>query len=160
MNRLLFVLCCLLGLTFANCRKTKGPASVPSVQPNNGVDSLINMSALVNTRQWQTDSAYSYKVKNSANDSTVINLLIVATQWGPSDTSTITININNYTGPATYNVNPPINAIYYYARNVRHIATSGSFKVESDTGQLLRGTFSFVADSIKVTNGSYKVALP
>jgi hypothetical protein len=159
----LFFIAALFTIAFTDCKKAKGPASVPSVQLNNGLDSLRYLSCLVNGRDWKTDSAFSYKVKQSGNDSGIINLMIEATLPShdtATSASTILININNYTGPTIYYVNPPINSITYYQGTMRHLATSGTFRVISDTGQILIGTFSFAADTVKVTNGNFQVTLP
>lgn len=162
MKKLFFIIPVLVFASFISCKKAKGPASVPSIQPNNGINSLLNMSAIINKQMWETDSAYSYKVKQSGNDSGIVNLMVIATRKKDSihNTSTIVININDYTGPTTYAVDPPTYAITYYDGKIRHYATTGRFTVLSDTGQMLKGIFNFVADSIKVDAGSFTVALP
>lgn len=161
MNRLSFLFVLLFALAgIAGCRKTKGPASVNSVQPDNSIDSLLNMTALVNGVKWQTDSAYSYKVKNSGNDSGIINLMVVATQTKNSIPSTITFNISDFKGVGEYVLNPPLNTATYYSANRRFYATAGMFNVKKDSGGILIGVFNFSADTITVSNGTYIVALP
>jgi hypothetical protein len=106
MRRFLLILV-LMFVGIAACKKNKGPASVPSAQPDNGVDSLLSMTAVINGVDWKTDSAYSYKIKNSGNDSGVINLMIVATQTKNDTVSTITFNLTDYTGIKDYAIDPP-----------------------------------------------------
>lgn len=142
------------------CKKAKGPANVPSAQTDNSVDTLLNMSAIINGEEWKTDSAYSYKILSSGNDSGVLNLMVISTQIKDNLATTIKFNITGYTGLKAYPINPPLTAATYYAGNERHAASSGSFNVQSDTANVLSGTFFFVADTIVVTNGTFKVALP
>ena len=144
---------------FIACKKTKGPANGKSVQPNNNLDSTVSMSALINGINWQTDSAFGYNVKHSGNDSGMVNLMITATNKNKG-VSTITINITNYNGPNTYAVNPPLNTATYYIGNYRHYASHGQIIIGSDTAYALKGTFTFIADTITVANGVFNVALP
>ena len=153
-------LCLLLFAVIFSCRKASGPADVRSAQQDNSIDSLLLMTASVNGVEWLTDSAYSYKVKKSNNDSASFNLKISATQIKNSQVSTITFDIADFSGVNEYPVNPPWNTATYYIGNVRHFATSGTIVVSSDTGNILSGTFNFVADTITVTNGTFNVALP
>ncbi len=159
MKRLLFILV-LLVIGVTSCKKNKGPKDVQSAQPDNGIDSILTMKALINGVDWSTDSAYSYKVKNSGNDTGIINLMVIATQNRNDTVSTITFTITGYEGVKEYIINPPTNTATYYSGNQRHYATSGSFDVKSDSGNILSGTFNFVADTIAATKGTFKVALP
>lgn len=176
MKKLFLIFPLLVIISFTNCKKSKGPASVPSVQQDNGADSLLDMSVLINGVVWQTDSAFSYKIRQSGNDSNLVSLMIQATNKStdtPVKTSTIVININNYTGPNTYVINPPAVSVVYYQGTTRFPSLpSATFNVTvvSDTGQLLRGTFSFDAfdvlstsptpPPIKFRSGTFTVALP
>lgn len=157
-------LCVIVGLIIVAmagaCKKAKGPANVKSAEQNNGLDSLLNMKATINGSVWQTDSAYSYKVKSSGNDTNVESLLIIATQMKDNVATTIKFYISSFTGKSDYVINPPQNSVTYSVGNERHVATSGTLKVSNDTGSLLTGTFYFVADTIVATNGTFKVAIP
>src|ERR1019366_580119 len=128
-------------------KKVKGPTNGNSVQPNNNLDSTVSMSAMINGINWQTDSAFGYNVKHAGNDSGGVNLLITATNKNHG-VSSITINITNYSGPNTYPVNPPLNTASYYLGNFRHYATHGQIIVKSDSAYAIRGTFTFIADTI------------
>ncbi len=142
------------------CKKNKGLQNVDSIQQDNSIDSLLLMTATINGKPWQTDSAYSYKVKNSGNDTGSINLMISATRIKNDTASTIVFNITGFKGVQEYAINPPTNTATYYAGTQRHFATSGVFTVKTDTGNVLKGTFSFTADTISVTSGTFSVALP
>jgi hypothetical protein len=155
----LFGLLILVGMSIG-CRKAKGPSNIKSAQPDNSIDSLLNMVADINGVRWETDSAYSYRVKNSGNDSNVINLMVIATQKSDSVTSTMKFNISNFTGMGNYPILPPANTITYYKGNIRYFATSGVFTVIKDSGGVMSGTFNFIADTITVTNGTFTLALP
>jgi hypothetical protein len=155
----------LFGLLIAvaighGCRKAKGPANIKSAQPDNSIDSLLNMTADINGVRWETDSAYSYRVKNSGNDSNVINLMVIASRKKDSVTSTFKFNITNFTGIGNYPILPPMHTATYYYGSIRYFATSGMFTVIKDTGGVLSGTFHFIADTIDVSNGTFVLALP
>ncbi len=156
---LIVVAVSLLGVCVA-CKKTKGPKQANSVQPNNNIDSNVSMSAMINGRYWQTDSAFGSYVIHSNNDSGVVDLYIVATRKKTDSTSTIVFNLTNYTGNGTYTINPPLNTATYYEGNTRHYARSGEVVVTIDSGIAIIGYFSFLADTIKVDNGAFNVALP
>lgn len=159
-NRIHVLFFCLATCMLA-CAKVSGPANGNSVQPNNRLDSTISVSALINGQQWQTDSAYSYRVVPSNNDSGKYNLLITATKnvsfGGPS---TFTLIISNYAGPNTYPINPPVNTATYYAGAERHFATSGEIVVASDSPYAVIGTFNFIADSTHIEYGAFNVPVP
>lgn len=142
------------------CRKAKGPADVRSAQQNNNLDSATLMSAMVNGQPWKTDSAFSYRVASSANDSGVMNLQVIATGEASSMPGSIIINISNYHGISSYNIEPPLNNATYYSNNRRFYATSGSFDVSKDSGNVISGTFSFIADTVAVTNGKFSLVSP
>jgi len=146
-----------LCMLIAACGKKSGYPATPSVQPVSN-DSLVSMAATVNGSAWQTDSAFGYTVHTSTNDSGVVNLMITATRKSGGDTSTILLYISNFTGPNTYNIDPPINTAAYYNKTNRHFASSGQIVVVSDTPYAIIGTYNFVADSITVTAGSFNVA--
>ncbi len=154
----------LFGLLFIalalGCRKAKGPSNTKSAQPDNSIDSLLNMTADVNGVRWETDSAYSYRVKSSGNDSNLINLMVIATNKNDSPTTTMKVNISNFTGVGNYAILPPANTITFYLGSIRHFATSGVFTVIKDTGGVMSGTYNFIADTIIVTNGTFTLALP
>ncbi len=142
------------------CKKAKGPANGNSVQPNNNLDSTVGMTATINGRDWKSDSAYGYFVLKSGNDSSNVNLMITATQKLNDTARTITFNINNYTGPNSYTINPPFNTATYYVGNFRHFSDSGIVIVASDTAYGLRGTFYFKADTFTIAAGRFDVAIP
>ncbi len=150
----------LVFLAFAACKKAKGPANGNSVQPNNNLDSTVSVTALVNGVKWQADSAFGYFVKTSANDSGTVKLMIVATKKSKTNVTTFNLILNNYTGPNTYQINPPVNSATYYVGTARHWAILGKVVITSDTLYALKGTFNFVADSISVTSGVFNVASP
>ncbi len=142
------------------CKKASGPANGNSVQPNNNLDSLVSMSAVVNHQYWQTDSAFGYLVKTSSNDSGATSLLINAIQGSGSTAQTINLYITNYTGLGTYPINAPYTTATYYMGTTRHFATSGQVTIQSNINYSLIGTFSFVADTITVDSGVFNVAMP
>jgi len=155
----------LFGLLIAaaighGCRKAKGPSNIKSAQTDNSIDSLLNMTADINGKRWETDSAYSYRVKNSGNDSNVINLMVIATRKTNSITSTLKFNITNFTGIGNYPILPPMHTATYYYGSMRYFATSGMFTVIKDSGGVMSGSYNFIADTINVTNGTFVLALP
>jgi hypothetical protein len=160
MKRIFFVIPVILFISFAACKKNRGPADGNSVQPNNHLDSMVSMSATINGQAWQTDSAFGSYVQQSGNDSGVVNLMITATREKNGSASTILFNITNFSGPTTYTINPPVNTATYYQGNTRYYATSGQIVVTNDTGVAIIGTFNFVADTVTITNGVFNVALP
>lgn len=141
------------------CKKKASPANGNSVQPDNGKDTLVNMTTKINGADWQTDTAYGYKIKYNG-DSIKTDLLVTATQTRRSPVSTITFILTNYTGPGLYQVNPPWVSATYYEGNNRHFAASGQISVESETEYGIIGTFNFIADSTNVTDGVFNVAQP
>lgn len=143
-----------------SCKKAKGPADVPSAQQNNSLDSATLMSATVNGVSWKTDSAFSYRVKASTNDSDVMNLQVIATGDAGGSSSTIVINITDYKGVKSYPIDPPQNNATYYWNNRRFYATSGTFNVLKDSGNIISGTFNFIADTVVVTKGTFALAAP
>lgn len=159
--RRLTILLLLFFAAFVACKKHKGPPDPASVQPDNSVDSLLDMTAKINGVYWQTDTAYSYKVLSSTGDSGVISLLIIANRLVDDSIGTsINLNISNYTGIGDYAVNAPdVTATYYYD-NRRFFASSGVISVRADTGNVLSGAFHFVADTVSITEGTFVVALP
>jgi|ERR1043165_8156795 hypothetical protein len=159
MKRLCWVAGIILVVAAGACKKAKGPADVKSAEKDNTLDSAVSMKAVINGKPWLTDSAYSYYVASSTNDSDVKNLMIVAVRKD-SVTTTIRFNIAYFTGKKEYVVNPPYTSIVYYKGNERHAASSGTFKITADTANLLSGNFYFIADSIAVTNGTFKVSIP
>ncbi len=143
------------------CTKNSGPANGNSVQPNNKLDTLVFMSANINGHRFKTDSAYGYNVKQLNNDSVqTLNLLITASTAKSDSVSSISITVNNFTGPNTYPINPPGVSATWYLNNARHYATSGQVVILSDTSYALIGNFNFVADSIVVANGAFNVLMP
>src|SRR5205823_2075123 len=122
-------------------------------------DSLVSVSASISGEQWQADSAFAYRVTSSGNDSTVYNLLINATQYG-NPAKTISFTIGSFSGTGTYSINPPNVTATYYSGSVRHFATSGQVVVTNTTYPSLIGTFSFTADTITITSGSFNVVMP
>lgn len=142
------------------CKKYKGPADTASTQIDNSINSKLSMAALINGVSWKTDSAYSYRVANSANDTDILNLMIVATRITDTEASTITFNISDYKGIGDYKIDPPVVTATYYAANKRHFASTGTFSIQSDSSGLLSGAFNFTADTVVVSEGSFRVALP
>jgi hypothetical protein len=164
MKRLVIAVPFIMLTLFAACKKASGPANGKSVQPDNTRDSLVNMAAIINGVAWKTDSAFGSYISHSGND-TLVNLVISATRHtndslGITTNSTITFNITNYSGPSSYTINPPLNTAVYYVGNERHFATSGVINITNDSGYSLLANFSFTADTIMVTNGSFDVSLP
>jgi len=160
MKRELVTVPILICFFFACCSKAKGPADGKSVQVNNHLDSTVSLSALINGTNWQTDSAYGYKVNSSGNDSGVVNLVITASKRNGGVASTISFNITRYSGANTYTIAPPVNTAAYYIGSERHFATSGQLVVTTDTGVALLGNFYFTADSFNVEQGVFNVARP
>jgi hypothetical protein len=161
MNKAITIILLSFCVAAVSCSKTSGPANGKSVQLNNRLDSNVSVSALINGQEWQTDSAYSYRIVPATNDSGAINVMITATKseafGGPS---TFVLNISHYTGPNTYTINPPVNTATYYAGTQRHFATSGEIVVTSDSAYSLIGTFTFTADSTHIEYGAFNVPTP
>jgi len=150
----------LLVISSLACKKTKGPADVKSAQQDNSLDSPTLMSATVNGVGWKTDSAFSYRVNTSTNDTETVNLMVSATNYGGSSPTTIVIHISGYQGVRSYAIEPPENNATYYANNRRFYATSGSFNVLKDSANIITGTFSFIADTVVVTKGNFSLVSP
>ncbi len=162
MKRFLVLIPVCVCIVFAACKKVSGPANGNSVQVNNNLDSTVSFSASINstTPNWTTDSAYGYFIKSAGNDSLLRPLLITASKNVYKGTySSFKLNITNYTGPKTYNIDPPGNSISYNEGNTQFFATYGSITITSDTPYAMIGTFSFGADSMQV-KGSFNVATP
>lgn len=121
---------------------------------------MVSIAALINGENWQTDSAYCYKVGYSGNDTGKVNLLITASKRVSGNTSTIEFKLTNYYGPGSYAINPPLNTATYYIGNQRHFATSGEMIINTDTAYALIGIFYFTADSINVEQGIFNVTRP
>jgi hypothetical protein len=158
MKRLFAILLVSVSVCVA-CKKSSSPVTGNSVKQKDP-DSTVFISATINGGNWQTDSAFGYKVKYSGNDSSTSNLLINATRTNNGGSTTISFNVTRFNGPGTYPVNPPLVTATYYVGTQRHFATTGNIVVMSDTAYALRGTFSFRADTITVDNGKFDVALP
>jgi hypothetical protein len=149
----------ILSLGLAACSKVHGPANGNSIQANNHQDSLVFMSAIVNGLDWRTDSAFGYSIRNSANDSTVFTLEVTATQMKNGQASTIQFDIPRFTGPSTYNINPPLITASYYEGTTRNYATSGTITVTDTSYFSLIGNFNFSTGTVNVT-GQFNVAKP
>lgn len=161
MKRLFLIIPVSLWIALPACKKVRGPADGKSVQQNNNRDSTIAMNAMINGRSWQTDTVFAYYINYSGNDSGVISLQINGTQNSRDSVSSVTLYITNYTGPNTYTINPPlITATYYSNGNLRNFADSGQIVISSDTAYALKGTFSFTADTFRITGGVFNAALP
>lgn len=160
MKKLVFAIAVAGVVVAGACKKKPGPADVPTAKPDTSLAAQITMSAIINARPWKTDSSYSYKVQNSANDTLSYNLMIVATRVENNEVSTINLTINDFKGKGSYTINPPINTATYYNGNIRHYALSGNITITADTSRLLSGTFTFVADTVTVLDGQFKVAQP
>ena len=159
MKRILVFVFMFSALALGSCKKASGPADKPSVQPDNNRDSLVDITAVINGANWGTKAVYGYNIK-SATDSGRISLMITGTQTNNDTVSTLSFTIGNYTGPATYTIDPPANAATYYKGTERHFATSGQVIVLSDSAYAITGTFNFTADTINVTNGVFNIAKP
>lgn len=160
MKKFVFAIAVVSVVMAGACKKKPGPIDVPSAKPDTSIAAQITMSALINARQWKTDSSYSYRVRNSANDTLSYNLMIVATRIANNEISTINLCINDFKGKGSYPINPPVNTATYYNGNMRHYALSGNITITADTGRLFSGTFSFGADTVNVLDGRFKVAQP
>jgi hypothetical protein len=131
------------------------------VQQNNNLDTLVSMYALINKQAWRTDSAFGYLVHTSTNDSGKQNLTITATQTDNAGVaSTIVLNITNYSGPGTFEVNPPLYSASFYWNNMRHQAKSGQIVITESSPYGMIGTFYFAADTFNILNGTFNVAQP
>jgi len=144
---------------FASCKKNSGPADLPSVQQDNNLDTLVGMTATIDSSNWSTDSAHGYKI-HSYTDSGMVDLMITASRTANGVSSTIQLYISKYAGVGTYTIDPPSNTATYYNGSIRHFASTGQVAVTSDDQYGVVGTFQFVADSITVTNGKFNVASP
>jgi len=90
----------------------------------------------------------------------VMNLLITGKEVKVDSVSSISLTISNFTGPNTYNINPPYTTATYYLNNARHFATFGQIVIVSDTSYALIGNFYFIADSTFVSSGNFNVLMP
>ena len=162
MQKANLAICVLSAFLFCfSCSKTNGPANANSVQPNNKLDTLVAMNASINNHKFATDSAFGYNIKPLVTDSSfVMNLLITGSQTKADSISSISLSISNFTGPNTYNINPPYVTASWYLNNQRHYAGFGQIVILSDSNYALIGTFSFIADSVLVNNGSFNVLMP
>ena len=165
MKKLGIVSALLLIFVLSECTKAAGPANGKSVQQNNHLDSTVSISADINQVKWQTDSVFGYNITSSGNDSSKVNLEIIATD--KSTSSSMIFYITNFTGTHTYIINSPYNSITYYTGSIRHIATFGQIAMKvnkitsgNDTAYSITGTFNFVADTFSVTNGVFDIARP
>lgn len=158
MKKLLFLSVCISAAMA--CKKTHEPETGGSIQSNNAVDSNASLSATINGYQWVADSAFGTFIKGSNNDSGMVNLMIEAIHTSSDTHRTVLLNIYNYTSPGTFAITPPYYTAIYYLNNQRHYATSGQIVITSKTAGSMTGTFSFEADSIKITNGSFNVSMP
>ena len=152
----------ILATAFVSCKKVSGPADGKSIQPNNNRDSMVALSAMVNGQKYKTDSAFAYLIKSSGNDSLASGLMINAVEKDSAThaSRTININITRFTGPATYQINPPYNTATYYVGTMRNFATSGQIIITSDTAYSLTGTFNFIANADTISGGTLNVAMP
>ena len=149
----------LLAVIQLSCKKKANTGTGYSVKPPKGLDTLVAMTSKVNTGSWTGDSVSAVK-SISRVDSTKVDLIVTGTAGKNSSASTITFTITNYTGPNTYNIDPPYTSATYYQGTVRHYASSGQVIVSSDDPYGVIGTFSFTADSFAVTDGNFNAAQP
>ena len=143
--------CIAILLFFAACKK-KNNVDLGGGHVNVPDSSFI--SATINNEQWETDSATVFSV--STKDSGIYNLMINAVKTTDANTA-MNLYITNYTGPATYNISPPFVSATYIKGNQRYYAGSGQIDITEDS-TYIAGTYSFTADSITVTNGSFYIA--
>jgi hypothetical protein len=149
----------LLCMVPVACKKKAKSNFGYSVKPVKGLDTLISAGAKINGQAWQTDSVIAY-ISKSPGDSTKINLMVTATLKQNSSASTISFNVNNYTGINTYTVDPPYVSATYYLGNYRHYSGTGQVVISSDDSFGITGTFNFIADSTTVSEGKFNAAHP
>jgi hypothetical protein len=142
------------------CCKKSGTTEKPPIDNTNNLAEKIMMHATINGKEWKTDSAFAYRIKNSGNDSGRIDVMISAAKKMDNPVTTITFNVSYFTGQGVYPIDPPNVSATYYVGSKRYLATSGEIVFKNDTGETLRGTFTFKADTIDVTNGTFTVAMP
>lgn len=132
---------------FASCKKSHiNPGGKSVTVPDSSY-----LSITVNGTGWQTDSATVFNLNTA--DSGKYNLLITA-EKNTAPRATLTMYITNYTGAATYSINPPFVSATYVVGNTRYYAGSGQIDITRDSS-IMQGTFSFTADSLTVTNGTF-----
>jgi hypothetical protein len=85
--------------------------------------------------------------------------MVTATRKAGDSVTTIVFNITNFIGNRTYTIDAPAVNASWYVGGIRHYAGSGSIVVTSSSAQSVSGTFTFTADSIAVTGGTFTVAL-
>lgn len=158
MKKLLFLSMCF-SVALA-CKKTKESDVGGSIGSGNAVDSNASLIAKINGDLWKADSAFGTFINGSGNDSGVVNLLIEAIHSTATPHRTILLNITSYPGPGTFPIAPPYYTAVYYLGNQRHYATSGEIVITGKQAGSLKGTFSFQADSITVTDGAFNVSMP
>lgn len=142
------------------CTKKKSSNAGYSVQPGHGLDTLVAMTANINSEPWKADSVHGYKIKY-ATDSGKVDLMVSATRKKDGITSTLTFTITDYKGVGSYIVAPPVVSATYYRSNERGFATTGQINVDSDNEYGIIGNFNFAYDTtLSVTEGIFNVAQP
>jgi len=159
MKRVPHILFFILTMLVFACKKQPDPLDLPSVQPDNRLDTLVTFSATVNGKTWQTDSVEANNVAYSI-DTTKANLLVTAKRIANDTTTIITFSIAQFSDTGIYVINPPAISATYYIGTQRHYATSGQIEITSYANYAIIGTIIFVADSIVVTNGTFNVQQP
>ena len=134
------------------CKKKSNGAPPVVTPPAMKTDSL---SAVINSVSWITYSATSNLIPSTA-DSGAYNLQISGTTQLGSATSTMTIYVTNYKGPASFGLTPPAVSITYYVGSARHYATSGNLNITADSTSFI-GNFYFTADSINAVSGVFAI---
>lgn len=161
MKRILGVSILLLSISLIlfSCKKNKGPAFAPSVDPKSITDSLKFLSASVNNSGWTTQSLYGYRVKSTA-DTNKWNLLMIATAGKGDTSSTISFTITDFKGNKNYTINPPFVSAYFKKYDVVHNAASGFINITESSDTAIRGDLYFVADTFTINNGTYLFPMP
>ena len=125
----------LMGLW--GCKKQTGGTTKASVTSNVAYDTLLNMKFNVNGLDCSSDSVKSYRIAN-VRDSGKYSIQITASRTIDSITRTIKLELDDYTGASTYNINPPTNAATYYINNSRQFGTEGLVLVTVDSPAYLQ----------------------
>lgn len=121
---------------------------------------MVSVSAVIDSQNWHTDSAYAYLIKPSGNDSLITGLMINCVKTTGNNAQSINFYLSNFSGPGTYLINPPYNTATYYIGTARNYATLGQIVITSDTAYSLIGTFNFIAGTDTINDGVFNVAMP
>jgi len=158
MNKYIVITIILIVSCFGACKKPNGP---PLPAPPRVPDSVVIMTAMIDTSLWSADSVSGELIPyGNGNDSGRYDLSITAE--GNGNLTVMNFYITNYFGAGIYNISPPFVSATFYKNSVRHFAISGQISITNDSTTDMQGVFNFIADSangMNVTNGVFRFPL-